>query len=66
MDPSISILIAVTFFSLSIIAILLTEFAFALVFAPPGSRQISKASHRWCQDNQRFIAIDKDEDEDGS
>ena len=78
MDPSTStLLITVTFFSLSITTILFTEYAFAFVFAPPGSsptdrdnfnasRQICKASHRWCQDNQRFIAIDKDEDEDGS
>ena len=73
MDSSTStLLIAVTFFSLSIIAILFTEFAFAFVFAPPGSsptdrnnfnasRQICKASHQWCPKSQRYISLDKDQ-----
>ena len=73
MDSSTSTLfILVAFFSLSIIAILFTEFAFAFVFAPPGSsptdrdnfnasRQICKASHRWCQESQRYVSLDKDQ-----
>ena len=72
MDSSTStLLITVIFFSLSIIAILFTEFAFAIAFAPPGSsptdrynfntsRQICKASHRWCQKSQKYIVLDKD------
>jgi len=79
MDSSTFTLIAVSFFSLSIIlvAVLFTEFAFAFVFAPPGSsptdrekfnlsRQRCKASHQWCKTSQRYIPLDKEENQDDS